>query len=246
MGLFHKIGVGLKRVFSSSSIDTISEETLFNNYCLKHDFTKGISLNDCFTAIKEIFHSLAFVEKFDIGKYNVEVHLVRHGEDEQIKLGGWSNSHLTEKGKNEVKEFSKVIDSSYDLFISSSLKRAEETAQILNEKIQMKIIYSDDFCEMNNGLLADLTKDEFHQKYPGLFFSSLDMNEHYPNGESPIEFYNRIKNSFLNLIKNNKNKKILLVTHGGVITIILSILYGYPYSNKLKLSPKTASLTILK
>lgn len=31
MGLFHKIGVGLKRVFSSSSIDTISEEKSYGN-----------------------------------------------------------------------------------------------------------------------------------------------------------------------------------------------------------------------
>ena len=31
MGLFHKIGFGLKRVFSSSSIDTISEEKSYVN-----------------------------------------------------------------------------------------------------------------------------------------------------------------------------------------------------------------------
>lgn len=31
MGLFHKIGVGLKRVFSSSSIDTVSEEKMYGN-----------------------------------------------------------------------------------------------------------------------------------------------------------------------------------------------------------------------
>lgn len=31
MGLFHKIGVGLKRVFSSSSMDTVSEEKMYGN-----------------------------------------------------------------------------------------------------------------------------------------------------------------------------------------------------------------------
>ena len=31
MGLFHKIGVGLKRAFSSNSIDTISEEKMYGN-----------------------------------------------------------------------------------------------------------------------------------------------------------------------------------------------------------------------
>jgi len=219
---------------------------LYNNYCLKHEFTKGISLNDCFSAIINIFHKLTFLEKLNLKNYNVELHLVRHGEDEQNKTGGWSNNHLTEKGVQDVNELCKVIDSSYDFFISSSLKRAEETSLILNKMLNMDIIFNDDFREMNNGLLANLTKEAFKEKYSNLYFSSLDMNEHYPNGESPNEFYYRIKSAFFNLIQNNQNKKILLVTHGGVITIILSIVNGFPYSNKLKLSPQTASITVLR
>lgn len=60
------------------------------------------------------------------------------------------------------------------------------------------------------------------------------------------EFYNRVCSAFLKLLKNNRGKKILLVTHGGVITIILAMINGYEYSTKLKITPKTASLTILK
>ena len=41
-------------------------------------------------------------------------------------------------------------------------------------------------------------------------------------------------------------KKILLVTHGGVITVILCLLKGYKYSNFVKIVPETGTITKLK
>ena len=108
----------------------------------------------------------------------------------------------------------------------------------------MEIKYDSDFRETNNGDLKDLTKQEFNEKYNGLYFSSLKMDQCYPNGESPNQFYKRIKDAFIKLLEENKNKKILLVTHGGVITVIMCLIYGLPYSNLLKITPKTG--TILK
>ena len=132
------------------------------------------------------------------------------------------------------------------MFISSDLNRAKESSLILNEKLKMNIIYDDQFRETNNGDLKDLTKEEFNKKYPGLYYSSLQMDECYPNGESPIEFYNRIKKAFIKLLETNKNKKIILVTHGGVITVINCLINGLPYSNLLKIVPKTGTITKIK
>ena len=151
---------------------------------------------------------------------------------------------LTDKGKEEVRNLLGDIDDHYDLFISSDLVRTKETSLILNSKLNMEIKYDSDFRETNNGDLKDLTKQEFNEKYNGLYFSSLKMDQCYPNGESPNQFYKRIKDAFIKLLEENKNKKILLVTHGGVITVIMCLIYGLPYSNLLKITPKTG--TILK
>ena len=110
----------------------------------------------------------------------------------------------------------------------------------------MDILYDSNFREVNNGDLSNLTLEEFNNKYTGLYFSSLKMDEKYPNGESPNDFYNRVYNSFISLLKNNIGKKILLVTHGGVITVILCILNGYKYSNFIKIAPKVGSIIKLK
>ena len=42
-------------------------------------------------------------EPLNIKDYNIDLHIVRHGQDEEDKLGGWSSNHLTDKGKEEVR-----------------------------------------------------------------------------------------------------------------------------------------------
>ena len=64
----------------------------------------------------------------------------------------------------------------------------------------------------------------------------MDWNEHYPNGESPKEFYERVCNTWAKFIKeaSSFNQNILLVTHGGVINIIKCIISKTEYSNENK------------
>lgn len=91
--------------------------------------------------------------------------------------------------------------------------------------------------------MKNLTISEFKERYPGLFFSSLRMDECYPGGESPVLFRNRVEKAFIKLLEENRNKKILLVTHGGVITVILCLIHGIEFSNLLKIMPPTGTVT---
>ena len=50
----------------------------------------------------------------------------------------------------------------------------------------------------------------------------------------------------LSLIEKNKHKKILLVTHSGVITVILCLINGYEYNPNLAIAPQVGSITKLK
>lgn len=108
----------------------------------------------------------------------------------------------------------------------------------LNDEIKYEVL--------NNGDLKNLTKKEFNEMYPGLYYNNLCMDQAYPNGESPIDFYDRIKNAFVELINKYKGKKILLITHGGVITILQCLLNGWKYSNLLKITVPHATLVNLK
>ncbi len=235
-----KISESLDDIFGFERI-----KVLYENYSKKNAFAKDVNFDMCRDAIYDLFQKLHFERRISLSDYGVELSLLRHGESEHDKLGGWSNSHLTKNGKRDIEELLPRIGE-YDLFISSDLNRTRETTEIINRKLGMDVIYDAGFREMNNGNLKDMLKSEFENLSEDYRFSSLEMNQRYPEGESPIEFYERVKENFLDMLEHNKGKKILLVTHAGVITVILCILNGYKYSNKLRIAPHVGCLMRLR
>lgn len=167
-------------------------------------------------------------------------YLIRHGKDDDTVRGGWSNAGLTSVGIQQVNKLAKEMlkkNIDIDCIYSSDLQRAKETSEIIAEYFNVPIIYKPEFRETNNGDLAGMKNETANEKYPGLYWSTLDYSECYPNGESPEIFYNRIKNGwmkFRNEILVQSSKDVVLVTHGGVMEVILCIENGIEYSNKTK------------
>lgn len=176
-------------------------------------------------------------------------YLVRHGKDDDSVRGGWSAEPLTEQGIEQVKALADRLSSDSQMNIvqifSSDLLRAKQTAEIISQKIEVPIEYLPQFREVNNGVLAGMKNAEALINFPGLFWNTLEWDECYPEGESPHMFYERIRNAwcvFINSIQN-LNGDVLLVTHGGVINVILHIVNDLEYSNKTKPFPvKNAEL----
>lgn len=161
----------------------------------------------------------------------MKIILVRHGRDPQDRRGGWSDANLTKQGIFEVEEavnqFGKY---SFDYIVSSDLNRARQTADIINKRFNKLIIYDPAFREINNGDLAGMRNDLAEKKFFRIYYNSLALNEKYPNGESPYEFFERIKKAFNSLIENGKD--VLVVTHSGVINTIYCIVNNLELTNK--------------
>lgn len=166
----------------------------------------------------------------------MKLYFVRHGKDNDRYRGGWSNLDLTPKGIEQAKHLARYLkenNNEYNItqIISSDLTRATTTANIIANELQLPIQKEFSLREINNGDLAGILNETAFQKYPGLFFSSLDMNETYPNGESPNDFYQRIKNWFYDFCTENIEDNVLIVTHGGVINIIYHLIKGIDGNN---------------
>ena len=216
-------------------------KVLYDNYARKNKFVNGVTFEMCKNSIMNIVEKLNFENKIKLSDYNIQLHLVRHGETKEGSIGGWSDTSLNDKGKIEIKEILDQLEN-YDIFISSDLERAKETSEIINDKINIEIVYDKNLREINNGIFKNMSKDQFINQYVDYRFDKLKMNQHYIDGESPEEFYNRVRTTFIKILENNKNKRILMVTHAGVIIVILCLLNGYTYSNKLKIAPHTGSI----
>ncbi|MDE5860250.1 MAG: histidine phosphatase family protein [Oscillospiraceae bacterium] len=162
------------------------------------------------------------------------IYLMRHGEDDNTRLGGWSNTGLSPVGIEQVKNSAKkIIEENYNInyIFSSDLPRAKETAEIIAEHIDLEIGFIREFREINNGRLAGMLKKEANERYHGIYYSALEWEEKYPDGESPKLFYERISSAWKNF-KNDISGNALLVTHGGVIDIILCCENRVEYTNK--------------
>lgn len=174
------------------------------------------------------------------------VYLVRHGKDEEGFRGGWSQRGLIVEGYRQSEKLGRYLKENRDTYnihriVSSDLQRALDTAYEIANSLELPMNSSRIWRETNNGLIAGMPNEIVNERYPGLYFSSLRMDERYPGGESPIEFFTRIQETFEQLCEEqtggNHSENVLIVTHGGVINVIYHLLKGLEWTNKNKSFP---------
>lgn len=167
------------------------------------------------------------------------LYLIRHGHDDDTIRGGWNQHPLSDHGRQQSHTLAQAIWQQREFFqiqqiYSSDLPRAVETAQILADKLELQVSPIAAFRETNNGELAGMDNLLAAKQYPGLYWNTLQWEQRYPGGESPKEFYERISCAWNELQRKLlvSRENVVLVTHGGVIQVILSLIEGVPYCHK--------------
>ena len=174
----------------------------------------------------------------------MKIFFVRHGKDDENFRGGWSGLGLVPEGVEQTKMLARYLVEKKEEYriiriVSSDLPRAKETAEILAKELEQPMTTDERLREADNGKLAGMPNEEALVKYPGLFWSTLKLEECYPGGESPNMFFTRIKSwfeAFLNVCKDAEGN-VLVVTHGGVINIVYHLVRNMEWSNTKKSVP---------
>jgi len=153
------------------------------------------------------------------------IYLMRHGEDDENYIGGWSNVSLTPTGIQKTTEQGYWLKENLNItnILTSDIKRAVETASIISQILNIPYETTLILREQNKGLLNGLPKTIATRLYP-TYTKNITTNTIYPKGESLQMLYNRIitnLNIFQNLPPNT-----LLITHRGVINIIYYYLHN--------------------
>ena len=148
------------------------------------------------------------------------IYIIRHGQTDwniEHRIQGKTDIVLNTEGIKQVELITqKIANLKIDSIISSDLKRAYMTAQIINEKFNKTIKADKRLREFNFGTLEGITRDQITQE----IWKKFDENSKQFNAETKKEVFNRIK-SFIDDIKSkNLNKNVLVVTHGGPIRMI--------------------------
>ena len=154
--------------------------------------------------------------------------LTRHGQTDWNvagKIQGQTDTELNETGiKQAEATHEKLLDEKIDVILSSPLKRAKKTAEIIEGGRNIPMI-------IEEGL-----KERYFVKFEGMTAQQFDFDEiwnykidkQYEDAESIGQLFKRTQ-VFLDKIKEEyKDKTVLLVTHGGISVPIRAILEGIP------------------
>ena len=158
----------------------------------------------------------------------MEILLTRHGQTDWNvlkKVQGKADIELNATGKLQAYETAKQLENEkIDLIISSPLKRAIQTAEIINEKRNVPIIVDERLSERDMGEFEGKTTAEFDTDE----FWDYTKNKQYIKAENIKDLFDRVY-GFLDDIKEKyKDKKVLLVSHGGISIPVKCYFDGIP------------------
>ena len=146
--------------------------------------------------------------------------LVRHGEaDNQIRdiTGGWTDTDLTPLGIKQAmkagERISQLINGAPCRVVSSDLKRAYKTAEIIGQNLNVKPEAYFDLREFNNGEATWKTKKEAEQIFEAPTYPTLDWCP-YPGAETWRRFHKRISD-VMDKIFRSFDETLIIVGHSG-------------------------------
>jgi Fructose-2,6-bisphosphatase len=163
----------------------------------------------------------------------IRLYLIRHGETEWNKarrFQGWTDIELSDEGVEQARllgqRFTKInIDEIY----ASPLKRAVATALPIAKTKGIDIIKNENFKEINFGEWEGMTASEISAKYGKDFDDFIVAPEkgEFPGDISFDKVIDRIKVGLEEVLYEKKDKNIVIVSHGGIIRLMIQYLMEF-------------------
>jgi len=172
---------------------------------------------------------------------------MRHGEvDNKAVFRGHTDDPLNEYGYRQMADT--LADYCTDIVVSSPLCRCADFTKKWCDEKNHPMIVSDDFKEINFGDWdgKSIEQIELHDKSALHKFWNDPVNNTPPDAESLDEFKRRIIKGWKRLITQYKDKNILIVTHGGVIKMIIAHILSVPMDKLLSIEVALASITRIR
>lgn len=170
----------------------------------------------------------------------MKIYLIRHSEsidDIEDCYGGIADFDLSENGIKKVEQY-EIENLGIEKIYTSPYKRAYQTANILNRKLNVDVEVIDNIRECNSyGILSGVNKEKAKTIFSYVFDMPKYKNTGYYlgtsflGGEDINKFDKRVEEGMREIISKSKElNTIAIVTHGGV--------YRSIYKNILKVNKR--------
>ncbi|HEY2592554.1 MAG TPA: histidine phosphatase family protein [Chloroflexota bacterium] len=161
--------------------------------------------------------------------------LVRHAEtvdNVSMRLSGWTDTDLSPRGENQLELLADHFNRHHrniDQLYASPLLRSRRTAEAIGTLTGHAPVLLDDLREMYFGDLDGRPFEELREAYAHL----LEADENsaledfvWPSGESRSGFSARVLRVTNQIARRHAGRSVGVVTHGGVIATLLTMLHG--------------------
>ena len=162
-----------------------------------------------------------------MAKEKTRFYLIRHGQTDWNQEGryqGWTDIPLSEEGKRQAAALGERFRRlPLDALYVSPLKRAQQTAMPISEITGVPIRTEEHFKEINFGSWEGHTIAELEEKFPNEYRSFyLDpFSSVFPGEGSFQAVAKRAVEGFRELLEKHKGKTIAVVSHGGLLRVML-------------------------
>ncbi len=156
----------------------------------------------------------------------IHIYLIRHGRQNSTLCN--VDVELSKEGITQAELLGdRLTNYGLDSMYCSNLIRARQTADIANYKLQLPINIREDIKEISFGRMEGQTREYIEEHFQGFKEEHVKLLEDipYPEGEDGKSVYERAKPVIQEMLQSGKNK-IGVVTHGGVIRVLLAAMFG--------------------
>jgi alpha-ribazole phosphatase len=173
--------------------------------------------------------------------------LVRHAlpEGHNGRCYGRHDIPLSADGIEQAEDIAKRLSvESISHVYSSGLSRALETARILAGPHNLAVQIIEELGEIHFGDCEGLTYEEVEQRFPEVFQSWMarPTETQFPNGENFGQMRSRVMGAFNALLLRHSEESVVIVTHAGVIRLLLGQALGIPENHIFRLGQRFGAI----
>ncbi len=178
-----------------------------------------------------------YEEKID--RDNVKIYLLRHGQtisrlDYNVNLKQ-PDPGLDDTGICQAELLGRRLQAySIEALYSSDLERAKQTAHIVNRYLHTAILLKSQLREIDMGAVPMKSWNAYPEYYAEWLKHETDLP--YPEGEAGSDVQKRAW-TIIEEILAQYTQAVAVVTHGGVIRVLLSACLGLELEKRFHFSP---------
>jgi ribonuclease H / adenosylcobalamin/alpha-ribazole phosphatase len=163
------------------------------------------------------------------------IYFVRHGETvltptRKFSGTGALDPELMQEGLDQAELVAaEAVKLGADILIASPLNRTRQTAEAIARTTGLEIIFDESWFELSFGSWDGKSIEEVKEQEPDAYQAWLNSTAYAPGGgESWDEASVRIEEALEKLVAEYPGKKIIVVTHNGVIKTAVRLAIGAP------------------